>query len=267
MLDKFGFPEKYIINSEVSLTDFFSQNEIESYGAKSCNLFATINSDSFDKQKAETHDEIQFYLIKISTLLAHSDLYKIVQNITKKSKYKVIILIQIEDMYKIGCTYTGASQSEDGNNKHFIFSQWIYEDYETKEMIQFYEDFKKIVVDAVSIKELFSLLFTKISSLSISMESENIKPAKIKRMLKKILPSDCVKNVTNEILNNTFSYKIYKHSDGKKYQVNENDAVKVYPIECFWHSLKKIPITNQILEKRRVYNYEDLYWNNYIDNE
>ena len=272
MLEKLGIPENCIKNLDIPLTKIFTDEEIEKYKIQECKLFASINSDLLNIQKSEKndsrYDEIHFVYIKISALSFSSDLYRFVKNIYKMIKYQVIVIIQLNDMYKIGgsCIAPGKIDQEENIIKHFIFTEWIYEDFETKQIKQFFEEFAREIKKASTVDKLYSMMYTKISSVDNSIDTKNIKPVTITRMLKKILPLDCTKRVTKEILENTFTYKIYVHYDDD-YKVDENNALRVYPIECFWHSLNKNEVTKTILEKRRVFSYEDLFWNNYFDED
>ena len=184
-------------------------------------------------------------------------------------KYQVIVIFQLHDMYKIGGSFItpGKIDHEDNIIKHFIFSQWIYINFDTKETLQFYKEINEKILNIETADKLYAALYTKISALDNSIDTKNIKVSTIKRMLKKILPLDCCNKITKEILENTFNYRIYKHSDGKHFSVDENDVLTVYPIECFWHSLITNEITKNIMEKRRITYYEDLFWNHYIEED
>lgn len=273
MFDKFALPENCIKKLDIPLTKIFSKEDIENYNIQECLLYASINPDLMNIKKSEQndsrYDEIHFVYLKINGLKIHSDLYRIVQNIYKMIKYQVIVIFQLNDMYKIGGSFItpGKIDHEENIIKHFIFSQWIYENFEPQDTLQFYKEVNEKITNAESADKLYSAIYTKISSLDNSIDTKNIKVSTIKKMLKKILPLDCCNKVTKDILENTFNYKIYKHSDGKQFSVNENDVLKVYPIECFWHSLITNEVTKIIMDKRRVINYEDLFWNHYLDED
>lgn len=273
MLEKIILPENCIKKLNIPLNKIFSDEDIKTYKIENCLLYASINPDLMNIKKSEQkdtrYDEIHFVYLRINDLRIHSDLYRIVQKIYKMIKYQVIVFFQLNDMYKIGGSFIAPGQIDHEENiiKHFIFSQWIYENFENKETVQFYKEVTEKIAQAEYADKLYSALYTKISSLDNSIDTKNIKVSTIKKMLKKILPLDCCNKVTKDILANTFNYKIYKHSDGKQFTINENDVLKVYPIECFWHSLLTNEITKVIMEKRRISNYEDLFWNHYIDED
>lgn len=273
MFEQFRIPENCIKNLDIPLKKIFSDEDIKNYYIQECHLYASINPDLMNIKKSEQndsrYDEIHFVYLRINDLRIHSDLYRIVQNIYKMIKYQVIVIFQLNDMYKIGGSFITPGQIDHEENiiKHFIFSQWIYENFENKETLQFYEEANEKILNAESADKLYSALYTKISSLDNSIDTKNIKVSTIRKILKKILPLDCCNKVTREILENTFNYKIYKHSDGKHFTVNEDDVLKVYPIECFWHSLITNDVTKIIMEKRRITYYEDLFWNHYLEED
>ncbi len=245
MLEKLGIPENCIKNLEIPLDKIFSKEDIDEFKIQECKLYASINTDLSNIQKSDKndsrYDEIHFVYITIADLFVPSDLYRIVRNIYKMIKYQVIVIVQLGDMWKIGGSCIAPGQIDHYENiiKHFIFTQWIYNDFETKDIKQFFDEFKKNIEQATAIDKLYSMMYTKISSVDNSIDTKNIKVSTIKYMLKKILPSDYYKTISKDILENTFNYKIYKHSDGKQYKTDKNDVLKVYPIECYWHSLNK----------------------------
>lgn len=274
MLEKLELPRNCIKNINIPLNKVFSQNTIKEFQIQECILFASINSDLIPMEKSNKTDsrynEIHFVYIKINSLSIYSDLYRIVKDIYKSIKYQVVVIIQLHEMYKIGasCIIPGKKDFENNIIKNYVFTQWIYENFETKEIKNFFSEFTQLNNRKLDANSLYNSYYTLFSRLDSSLMKDDIRlrsspflrSESVIRIISGLLfDNPKFEDIKNTILNTTFHCEVFKHSNEKKFVTDENDTIMTYPIECIWYSIKHNEITNTALEKYRITDFEELY--------
>lgn len=277
MLEKIKIPENCIKNADLPLTKVFSPELIENCDMQECKLYASINYDLLKIQQVEKTDprynEIHFIYVKVSKIKYTEDIYMIVKSIYKKIKYQTVVIIRLNNMTKLcaGFIVPGKRDSDENIVGNSVSTQWMFDDFETKEIKNFFNELNTYLENITDVKKLYVNICRMISSLDctptlygnqksndrfIKIRTSCIEEATIKKILKKFL--SCNEEYVNQIMSvihdKTFNC-IYKHQNVFKRVVE----TVVYPMECVFHSFNKIEELKHVLSKYRITTPEELY--------
>ena len=249
MFEKLGIPENCIKNLNIPLNKIFSNEYIDKYQIKNCKLYASINYELLDIQKTKKsdsrYDEIHFVFIEIGNLFVHSDLHRIVREIFRTIKYQVIVIIHLENMYKIAASsiIPGKIISEDNIVKNYLFTKWLFPDEESFGERELYNNLSELFKTVKNIPELYKSIYIQLSHL---IEDHNYSYKRLKQVLEDIRDIiDGTDSFESEILNSIFALKMYKHSNGNKYQTSDDDTQEIYAPECIEYTLNR---NKQVIE-------------------
>lgn len=270
MLEKIKFPESCKKNAELPLKKIFTQELVENCDIQECKLYASINYDLLNIQQVEKTDprynEIHFIYVKVSRIKYTEDLYNIVKAIYKKIKYQTVVIIRLNNMIKLctGFIVPGKRDEEENIVKNYISSQWMFDDFETKEISNFFNEFNNYLENITDIKKFYMDIFRMISSLDCTPPSKMtsyITEKTVERIIKKFLSykEEYVNKIMQVINDKTFNC-IYRQEIVFKRIVEK----VVYPMECLFYTFNKIDKLKDVLIKYRITTPEELYLT-YID--
>lgn len=267
MLEKLGLPENCIKNLNIPLNKLFTEKEINDFQIIECKLYASINYDLLNipkKQKSDSRfDEIHFVYLRISNLYVHSDLHRIVRKIYRTIKYQVIVIIQLNNMMKLAAGFITPGKVECDKNiiQHFLFTKWFYDDYETKEINDYFSDISKAIVNEKDIHTLYKSLYKTISRfIEESNYSENELIDLIEYIQELINANENFPTEIKSVLLKTYKYK---HSDGRKYQVEKDDIKEIYPSECVWYAINTNEQVKNYCNKKNKKSLSDITFCDY----
>lgn len=247
MLEKFGLPEKCLQDLDFPLDSLFPN-----YHIKDCTIYALINSDvlaTYNLSSSDYYSRIGFIHIKLAELDDYKDLYNIARGIISIFKYSVVIIFELDGMYKLEISLIEPDKIHQGDNiiKHMLLSQWIYDDQETVETDKFFKEIASLIEKNSDIYSLYKSYFKAISLI----DGELIPISRAGKLIRKILSKNIDKeNLTDKILKNLRIFTIRKQN-GKTIDIEE-----FYAPECVWHSMNKLEEVRKTLEKENIHDMD-----------
>ena len=161
-------------------------------------------------------------------------------------------------MYKFAAGYItpGKTDSEINLITHFLFTKWLFADEENEEVKRVFSDIAKALKEEKNIQILYKTIYKTISRIiEEGSYSKSYFNEIIEYITKLIGANECFEN---EIKSSVLSLKYYRHSDGKKYQIDKDDVGELYPAECVWHVINNNEQVKAYCKKNNMRTITDL---------
>lgn len=247
MLEKLGLPEKCLLN-----LDFPVDKILPEYHIKESKIYAGINSQLLPSYKvtgSKYYEAITFIHIKLSDLDNYKDLYKIAGTLIRCFQCSIIIIFELDGMYKLEVSLVEPEKINQGDYiiNHMLLSQWIYKDQKTVETDKFFKEFTSLIEKNSDIYSLYKSYFKAISLI----DGELISTSRAWELIGKVLSKNTDKvNLSYEIFEKLRVFTIPKQN-GKAVSIGE-----FYAPECIWHSMNKIEEVKKTLEKENIHDMD-----------
>ena len=207
MLDQLNIPSYERMFRDINLSDIFTPEEIEKYSIKKITLLA-IMSD-IERCDMPIPDHLHIVMVSITDCKFNKYLYNIYKKVTSYCGSICLCIFEKNGAIKMGvCDYIEFKKpyAQFGN---IVFTQWLYEDYITKDVYTFFVEFRQIINSEYEVGVIYIDLY----DLFQTFQSEFLSEEEVKKALylhyRKIRKSPLF---LDYVLSTSFS--TYRHTEG-----------------------------------------------------
>lgn len=261
MLEKISFPKEYIVNQEIPLDKFYSEEDISKYEIEKVVLFASINKNMnhelIGNSSDSRYNELHFILIKFNKIITNSDHYHLAKEIFKAIHYQCIVIFEMDKKIKFfACNIEpGKRDFEENILNDYVFTNWIFDDFITEEEKDFFISVSNTLNTETDIQNLFICLKRDIQSLKPDL----IKSSTIDYYVDYYFSEQSIrKQIQEQIKKESIKYKAYKHSDGKHFKISEDDVFYLYENASVWRAMCLNDFFKKTINRLNIRNINEL---------